>query len=87
MPIPLLLLPVLQNHGHAKHQNGINADNAKSRGENLIEVLVCESRELADAAALLRGDERVETGAVLDKGRGGGVEVAAAVELDGGVAC
>lgn len=38
MPISLLLLPVLENHGDTKNENEIHADNAESGSENLVEV-------------------------------------------------
>ena len=81
MPVPLLLLPVLQNHGDTEYENGVDPAAPKGGGEDLIEVLVGEAGELADATTLLGGDEGIETGGILNKGRGGGVEVAAAVEL------
>lgn len=71
MPVALLLHTVLEHHGNAQDKNDIDADDTKSSREDLIEVPVCKRREFADAAALLRGNERVLAGAVLDKGWGG----------------
>lgn len=71
MPVALLLHTVLEHHGNAQDKNDVDTDDTKGSGEDLIEVLVCERGEFADAAALLRGDERVLAGAVLDEGWGG----------------
>lgn len=81
MPVPLLLLPPVQHHGNAKNKNCVETDDAESYSENYIEIPVCERRKLADATALLCGNERVGAGVVLDETRGGRVKVPAAVEL------
>lgn len=80
VPVALLLLAVLEHHGNAKHEKDVDADDSKSGGEDLVEVLVGEGGEFADATALLRGNQRVLACAVLDEWRGSGVDVAAAVE-------
>lgn len=76
-----MLHPELENHGDAENEHEIDADNAKGSSEDLVEVAVGKGRELADASTLLRCNEGVKTDTVLDKGRRGGVCVAAAVEL------
>lgn len=81
VPVALLLLAVLEHHGNAKHEKDVDADDSKGGGEDLVEVLVGEGGEFADATALLRGNQRVLACAVLDEWRGSGVDVAAAVEL------
>jgi hypothetical protein len=67
VPIAFLFLSVLKDHGNTEYQNGVNANNAKGRGEYKIQIAVGEGGELANASALLRGNKRVQTGAVLDK--------------------
>lgn len=81
VPVSLLLLPPVQDHGHAEYQDGVEADDAESCREDEVEVLVREGGEFADAAALLRGNQRVGAGLILDEGRGSRVKVSAAVEL------
>ena len=83
MAVPLLLLAVLEHHGDAQHQQDVNADDAERGGEDQVHVAVREAAEGADAARLLRGDQRVRAGAVLDEHWRGAVLVAAAGELGG----
>jgi hypothetical protein len=80
--VTLLLHPVLENHGNAENEDKVDADNTKSSRKDLIEVLVGERRELANASALLRCNKGVQASSILDKRRRGRVRVAAAVELD-----
>lgn len=40
VPVALLLLPVLEDHGDAENQNHVNTDDAKGGGEDLVEVPV-----------------------------------------------
>jgi hypothetical protein len=79
--VSLLLHPVLQDHGDAKHQYKVNTYDAKGSGEDLVQVLVCVRRELGDAPTLLRSNKGVQAGAVLNERRCCRVYVAAAVEL------
>ena len=81
VPVPLLLLSPVEHHGDAEDQDGVEADDAESCREDKVEIPVRERREWADAAALLRGHERVDADAVLYKGRGGRVKVSAAIKL------
>ena len=81
--VPLLLLAVLEHHGDAQHQQDVDADDAERGGEDQVHVAVREAAEGADAARLLRGDQRVRAGAVLDEHWRGAVLVAAAGELGG----
>lgn len=81
MAVTLLLHPELEDHGDAENEHDINANDAKGGGEDLVEIAVGKGRELADASTLLRCNEGVKTDRVLDKGRRGGVCVAAAVKL------
>ena len=81
--VPLLLLAVLEHHGDAQHQQDVDADDAERGGEDQVQVAVREAAEGADAAWLLRGDQRVRACAVLDEHRRGAVLVAAAGELGG----
>ena len=81
--VPLLLLAVLEHHGDAQHQQDVDADDAERGGEDQVHVAVREAAEGADAAWLLRGDQRVRAGAVLDEHWRGAVLVAAAGELGG----
>ena len=83
MAVPLLLLAVLEHHGDAQHQQDVDADDAERGGEDQVHVAVCEAAEGADAARLLRGDQRVRACAVLDEHWRGAVLVAAAGELGG----
>lgn len=69
MPVPFLLLPILKYHRDAQYKERIYADDAKCRSEDEIEVSVCELRERADTSALLRSDERICAGTILDKRR------------------
>jgi microcompartment protein CcmK/EutM len=81
VPVAFLLLPPIQHHGDAEDQNGVEADNAKGCGEDEVQVLVRERGERADAAALLRGDERVDASVILDEGRRSRIKVSAAIKL------
>jgi hypothetical protein len=67
MSIAFLLLSVLKDHGDAEDQNGVDANNAKGRSKNKIQIAVGEGGELANASALLRSNKRVQAGAVLDE--------------------
>jgi hypothetical protein len=80
--VALLFHPVLEDHGDAKNEDEVNADDAKSGREDLVEVPVRKGRELANAAALLRCNKGVQASAVLYKRRCGRVGVATAVKLD-----
>ena len=40
VPVSLLFLPVLENHGDAKNQNCVDADNAKSSREDQVQIAV-----------------------------------------------
>jgi hypothetical protein len=40
MPVSLLLLPVLENHGDAEDEDDIDADDAKCRGKDLVSGVV-----------------------------------------------
>jgi len=40
MPVPLLLLPVLEYHGNTQDKKGIHTNDTECRGEDQIEVLV-----------------------------------------------
>jgi hypothetical protein len=80
--VTLLLHPVLENHGDAKNENEVDADNSKSCREDLVEEPVRIRREFANASALLRCNKGVQASSILDKRRRGRVRVAAAVKLD-----
>ena len=57
VPVPLLLLPVLEDHCNAQDEERIYTDNAECGGEDQIEILVRETREGSNAATLLRSNE------------------------------
>jgi hypothetical protein len=57
--VALLLHPISENHGDAQNEDEVDADDAKGRGEYLVQILVRKRRELADAAAFLRCNEGV----------------------------
>jgi hypothetical protein len=79
--VTLLLHPELEDHGDAKNEHDIDSDDSKGSSEDLVKVAVGKGRELANASTLLRCNEGVEAGAVLNKGRCSGVCVAAAIKL------
>jgi hypothetical protein len=67
VPVALLLLPVLENHGDAENQDCVDANNAKGSGEDEIQITIGERRELGNASAFLRSNKRIDTGAILDE--------------------
>jgi hypothetical protein len=69
--VTLLLHPVLENHGDAENEDEVDADDSEGGCEDLIEELVGERGEFADASSLLRCNKGVETCAVLYKWRCG----------------
>jgi hypothetical protein len=69
VPIPLLLCPVLEDHGDAENENHIDSDNPESGSEDLVKIAVGERGELANATTLLRRDKSIDASAVLYKGR------------------
>jgi hypothetical protein len=71
MPVSFLLLPVLQNHGDAHHEDGVNPHNTKGSRKDLVQVTVGEAGELRNTTTLLRRDQGVETSAVLNERRRG----------------
>jgi hypothetical protein len=81
VPVAFLLLAPVQDHGDAENQDSIEADDTKGCGEDKVKVLVRKRGEGADAAALLRGDERVDASVILDEGRRGRIKVSAAIKL------
>jgi len=82
MAVSLLLHSVLENHGDAENEDEVDADDAESGSEDLVQVHIGVARETADATTLLRCNKGVQTSTVLHERRCGGVDVAAAVELD-----
>jgi hypothetical protein len=81
MAVAFLLHPVLEDHGDAKDEDEVNADNTKGGREDLVKVPVRKGRELANASTLLRCNKGVQARAVLYKRRCGRVGVATAVKL------
>jgi len=81
VPVALLLHPVLEDHGDAENQDEVDTDDAECCGEDLVEVPVGEGGKWTNASTFLGCHEGVGAGRVLNKGRCGGVDVSAAVEL------
>jgi hypothetical protein len=75
------LLAILENDRGNDDENSIDTNYTERTGENEIEEVVGFCREWANATELGGGDEGVGTGGIDDERGGGGVCVAAAVEL------
>jgi len=59
VPVALLFLAVLEDHGDTKHKDHVDANNTKGGGEYSVQVPVGKRGKLANAAALLGGDQGV----------------------------
>lgn len=79
----LALLALLEDHGDADDEQGIDTDEAKDGGEDVVEEDVGKGRHGAEAATLQSGGGGRGANVVSDKGGRGAVEVTAALELSG----
>lgn len=77
----LALLTVLEQHGEADDEQGVDSDHAKDGGEDVVEEAVGERGNGTDAATLQSGSGGGRAEVVGDEGGRGAVEVAAAFEL------
>lgn len=77
----LALLAVLEDHGEADDEEGVDADEAEDGGEDVVEEDVGEGRHGADAAALQGGGGGRLADVIRDEGWRGAIEVATAIEL------
>ena len=80
-PVPLLLLPVLENHSHTKHQEHVDSDHSETSSENHIEIAVGKFGELSDTATFLKRNDIGRASGISNKRRRSGVEVTAAIKL------
>lgn len=79
--IALALLAVLEEHGGADDEEGVDADHTEHGGENVVDEDVGETRDRGGAALLECGGGRARALNIGDEGRRRAVEVSAALEL------
>jgi hypothetical protein len=80
MPIPLQLIPVLDNHCRAQQQKHINSNNPKRRRKNNIQIGIRKHRKRTNTALFLARSKGISAYAVDDERRRLRIGVSAALE-------